>query len=137
MDDGPALALQQVIVATLRADPALAGLVSGRVYDEAPADVAFPYVRLGNVDPQADRIGCYTDDRIRFSIECYSRPPSGRVEAGRIGFSVRRALDGAQLDPAGYTLDWLDYLTQTTTRAPDGASYVATVAFEAAMAPAA
>lgn len=131
MVDGPALALQAALVAALRADAGVAALVGARVYDEPPQDVVLPYVRLGNLDASALRMDCHTDTDITVSIECHSRPASGRVEAGRMAYAVRLALDDVSLTLAGHTLDWCYYLTESVTRAPDGRSYIAVVAFEA------
>lgn len=134
MADGPVLALQAAIVAALRADPAVAALVGGRVYDEPPEDVEFPYCRIGMTDLRILRLsGPWADDDVMLSVECHSRPTSGRVEAARIAHAVRRCLDGAALALAGHGLDWLQFTTQAVTQAPDGRSYVGTVAFEAAI----
>lgn len=146
-DDG-SLALQSALLARLRADASLTALVSGRVYDEPPKDVAFPYVRLGAEVVGSERIGCFTDDDIAFSIECHTRPTSGRVEAGqpeivksgrveakRLAAAVRASLDDADITlGSGKHLDWLEHLTTSYSRASDGASWIAVVAFEAAVA---
>lgn len=133
MADGPDLALQVALVAALRADAGLAALVGPRIYDEPPQKTRFPYVRIGTVNARPLRLSCRTDDDLTFSIEAHSRPVSGRVEAGRIAFAVRKALDGAQLTAPGYTVAWCQYTTQAVSRASDGRSYVATIAFEASL----
>ncbi|WP_353475518.1 DUF3168 domain-containing protein [Salipiger sp. H15] len=134
MADGPVLALQDAVVLALLADADVAALVSGRVFVEPQDDVVFPYIHLGRQDASADRIGCYTDDSIIFSVECHSRPVSARVEALQIAHAVRMALDDAELALDGYTLDWCDYLTHAVSRSSAGDTYTATVAFEAAVA---
>ena len=53
MADGFALALQKGLRATLVSDSALAGIVSTRIYDEPPQDAAFPYLRFGEISPNA------------------------------------------------------------------------------------
>ena len=137
MADGPALALQAALVTRLRANAGISALVGARVYDEPPQNVVFPYVRIGNVDLAPLRLsGDCRDDDIRFSIEAHSRPVAGRVEATRIAAAVVAALDGAALTVAGHHLDWCQWVTQAATRAPDGRSYIATIAFEAALSPA-
>lgn len=130
--------LQSAIIARLRADTSLTALVAQRVYDQPMQSVVLPYVRIGNLDVAAERIGCHVDDAITFSIEVHSRPEKGgRVEALRIASAVRAALDDAPLVLTGYSLDWLDFVTQTVARAGDGKTYLAVLAFEAAAAPAA
>ena len=138
MADDIAVLLQSAIVARLKSDADLSALVAQRVYDQPPQAVLLPYVRIGNLDVAADRIGCHVDDAIMFSIEVHSRPEKGgRIEALRIAAAVRSALDDAPLVLAGHSLDWLDFVTQTLTRAGDGKTYLAVLAFEAATAPAA
>lgn len=137
MVNGPALALQAALVAALRADAGVTALVAQRVYDEPPQDVVFPYFRIGTLDLRPLRLsGDCTDEDLMFSIEGHSRPTAGRVEAARLAHAARLALDGKALTLAGYTLDWIDWQTQAVTRAADGKSYIATVAFEAALSPA-
>jgi len=137
VDEGPVLALQDALVVALLADAGVATMVDDRVYVEPQEDVVFPYIHLGRQDASADRIGCYTDESIFFSVECQSRPVSARVEALQMAHAVRVALDDAELPLTGYTLDWCDYLTHAVSRSKDGDTYTATVAFEAAVAPAA
>lgn len=136
MADGPALALQAALVAWLRANAGISALVGGRVYDEPPQGVEFPYVRIGQIDLSPVRMsGDCRDDLIRFSIEAHSRPVAGRVEAARIANAIVAALDTAALPVTGSNLDWCHWQTQAVTRSPDGRSYIATVAFEAALSP--
>ena len=134
MADGPALALQAAVIAALRTDPGVAALVGARVYDEPPQDGAFPYIRYGTDNLAPLRLsGECVDEDIAFSVEVHSRPVAGRVEAKRIAHAVRAALDDQGLILPGFRLDWLNYTTQAISRASDGESYIATIAFEAAL----
>ena len=133
MADGPALALQAALVARLRADAGVAAIVGARGYDEPPDGATLPLVRIGNIDVAPERMDGCTDEAITFSIEGHSRPASGRVEATRLAHAIRVALDDAALSITGYHLDWCQWLTQAVTRGADGKTYVATVAFQAAM----
>lgn len=138
MAEGVAVILQAAVIARLKSSVGLVALVGQRVYDQPPQAVVLPYVRIGNLDVAADRIGCHVDDAIMFSIEVHSRPEKGgRIEALRIAAAVREALDNAPLALTGHSLDWLDFVTQTLSRAGDGKTYLAVLAFEAATAPAA
>lgn len=138
MADGVAVLLQDAVIARLKSAANVSALVAQRVYDQPRQAVVLPYVRIGNLDVAADRIGCHVDDTIMFSIEVHSRPEKGgRIEALRIAAAVREALDNAPLALTGHSLDWLDFLTQTLSRAGDGKTYLAVLAFEAATAPAA
>ena len=134
MADGPALALQAALIGTLKANAGVAALVGARVYDEPPQTVVFPYVRIGTVNVDILRMsGECADDDVIFSIEAHSRPVSGRVEASRIAHVVRLALDNTAIAPVGYHVDWCDFETHAVTRAVDGKSYIATIAFTAAL----
>ena len=132
MADGPALALQAALVAHLRADAGVAAIVGARVYDEPPDGATLPLVRIGNIDVAAERMDGCIDEAITFSIEGSSRQAFGG-EPRRLAHAIRVALDDAALNVTGYHLDWCQFLTQDVTRAPDGKTYVATVAFQAAM----
>lgn len=134
MADDASLALQAALVQALKADSSVSGLVTSRVYDEPPQGLSFPFIRVGNIDARPYRDSCTVADEVTFSIECHSRPESGRVEAARMAAAVRAALDQAALTVVGHTLEWLDFTAQTVIRAADGKSYIATVAFEASLA---
>ena len=133
MADGPALALQAALVAVLRADAGVAALVGTRVYDEPPDGATLPLVRIGNIDAAPERMDGCTDEALTFSVEAHSRPIAGRVEASRIAHAIRVALDETEFSVTGYHLDWCQWLTQAVTRGADGKTYIATVAFQAAL----
>ena len=134
MADGYALALQKGVVALLKADAGVTGLVSTRVYDEPPQNVTRPYVRIGNIDPSPLRTDCGSAARVAFSVEAYSRPvTSGRVEATRVAEAVVAALDEAEssITVTGFTVVKLHWMQQTVGRDDDGQSYMAIIAFDA------
>ncbi len=133
MADGPGLALQKALVATLKADATLAALVGARVYDEPPQPVTRPFVRIGNVDVRPERAAAVTAWAVTFSVEGHSRPKQGRVEATRIAEAIVAALDGqhGSITVAGFTFSWCDFAAQTVIRDSDGKSYAANIAFEA------
>ena len=56
------LALQQAIVAAVRDDATLVGLVNRRIYDRSPAEVTPPYITLGPADViSADAYEAFTE----------------------------------------------------------------------------
>jgi hypothetical protein len=129
--DGPALAWQAAVIARLKADAAVAVLVSGRVYDEPPQDAVFPYVRFGRAEVEIVPTDERTAWRITFGIEAHSRPVAGRVEATRLIDAVVAALEDSEVSVTGFGLAWCFFQTFTVDRANDGRSYVALAAFEA------
>jgi len=91
MSDGFALALQKGVRATLVANSAISGYVSGRVFDEAPTSVAHPFIRFGNITPSADDTDGSIGAEVSLNIEAFSLA-TGRVEATQIAEAVRAAL---------------------------------------------
>lgn len=135
MADDYELALQVAVRAVLAADLPLSGLIAGRIYDEPPDDVEFPYVRFGDFEPQPFDTGDTEGAEIIFGLEIYSRPEAGRVEATQIAGACRRALHRKQdtIAVAGFHLLELLWLTQTVGRKPDGKTYQGTLAFKATL----
>lgn len=134
MAEGYALALQDGLVAALRADPGISALVGKRVYDEPPKAVTRPFICLGGIEPRPLRTSGRRAADVVFSIEAHSRPQAaGRVEATRIAASIVAALDEQEsaVTVAGYTLIRLQWMGQTVARDSDGESYSAIIAFEA------
>lgn len=103
----PGLALQGALVATLRGDSAVAAMVAQRVYDQAPDNVAYPYIGIGEIQTIDDGAGCIEDAvEIFVTLHVWSRAV-GRPEAHRIGGAVRAALHLADLN-LGADLDLVE-----------------------------
>lgn len=133
MADGFLLALQKGIRATLVADAGVSALVSTRIYDEPPQNVTFPYMRLGNIQPIALDTDTTEGATVSFSIECYSRSASGRVEAARMAEAVQAALhrNEAGVTVTGHNLVELIFENFSVTRDTEGRGYTAIVALQA------
>lgn len=94
----PGLALQDAIVATLRATPAVTALIGGRFFDRAPDDTAFPHAEIGEVQVLDDGADCLEDAaEIFVTLHVWSRAV-GAVEARQITGAIRAALHLATLD---------------------------------------
>lgn len=136
MADGPSLALQRALVQHLAGTPAVSALVAGRVYDEPPQAVVFPYLTLGAFDLSPQRLsGCGPDWEVRFGLQAWSRAPSGRVQAQRILEAAIDALDqrSGGIGITGWRIDWLHLLTSVVVRDGDLITHAGTAAFEAAL----
>jgi hypothetical protein len=133
--DGPALALQKGLIQQIKALSSVTSLVGQRIYDEPPQGVELPYVRIGNIDLRPFRTDARVAWSFTFSIEVYSRPTAGRVEATRIAEAVIAGLDEQHrnLTVAGFTPAWVQFITSTVSRADEGKSYVAIIAFDAVL----
>lgn len=141
MAENPAAALQRALIARLEAAPEVAALVAGRVYDDPPLGVAFPYIGIGQIVVDPLRMDGHRDWTVAFGIEVHTSSKDsgkdGRALATAICAAVVEVLDGreAEIGVAGFTCDWCQFLTQTVSREAEGKTHLGIVAFEAALAP--
>ena len=130
MADGPGTALQKALIDSLKASAEVSAIVGARIYDQPPQAVAFPYIRIGAIEPRPVRTTCGKAYIVTFGIEGYSRPKSGRVEATRIAEAIERALDDQELLVDGFSVTYVFFRTQTVARDADGKSYTSISAFD-------
>jgi hypothetical protein len=90
----PTLDLQGAIVARLKADAALAELVSTSVFDRVPS-TAMPYVVVGEDQDVPDLAECIDGSEIFVTINAYSRSV-GKPGVKRIAGAVKASLHGAE-----------------------------------------
>jgi Protein of unknown function (DUF3168) len=130
----PELEMQGAIVARLKADPAVAALIAGRIYDSVPQGAVFPYVTIGPVDSVGFDPDCITGFEVAQQIDCWSRAP-GFPECKKIVDAVRAALHGKEetmpLSSNGMT--FLEHRSTRITRDPDGLTSHGILGFEAAI----
>ena len=113
------LAVQAAIIASLRADAAVAALVAARVHDAPPQGVAFPYVSLGPERGEPWEGTTMEGWSLAWQIDTWSRVQGG-VEARRIIAAIADALHRETLTVAGAQFVAADLTFQTTLRDPDG-----------------
>lgn len=88
---------QRALIAALRNDLALTGLVAGRVYDRVPPAPTFPYVALGESADDQDAVGEGVDAYVHdFLLEAWSNATT-IAEAADISDALFDALDDAVL----------------------------------------
>lgn len=128
----PDLELQGAIVARLKADPAVAALVNGRVYDAVPTNAAFPYVSYGPCNAIQDDADCITAVDIAVQLDVWSRGV-GFPEAKKIVDAVRNALhDQEKIMPlATNALVFIECRSSSVVRDPDGLTSHGILSFEA------
>ena len=133
MADGFALALQKGLRATLVSDSALAGIVSTRIYDEPPQDAAFPYLRFGEISPNAFDTDTIEGALVDITFEAHSRSSSGRVEAVQMAEAVKSALHRQEsaVSVVGFNLVELIFETFSVTRDSEGRGYTAVIVLQA------
>lgn len=100
LDPDPEPELQKAVLARLLATAALTAIVSTRIWDRPPANVAanYPYVTLGESQVLPDNGDCYAGSEVNFVINGWSQRTT-REEIKRIGAAIRRALDDEPADP--------------------------------------
>lgn len=133
MADGFALALQVGLRAALAADAGVTALVAGRIYDEPPSDVVFPYLRFGDISPDAFDTDSKEGALVEVGLVAHSQSASGRVEAAQIIEAAKNALhrQESSVTVPGFTLVELIFQTHVTRRDPEGRGYTATLALRA------
>lgn len=135
MSEDASYELQQAIVRALRASPAVAALIDGRVYDRVPAKSGMivaehPYVSFGPEQDIPEHLDCIDGGDIVLQIDVWSRAP-GRREAKRIARAVKDALDDADLQLETNALVCLSYEGRQVLDDPDGLTTHIAMSFQA------
>jgi hypothetical protein len=131
----PSLALQQALVAALLADAALGALVGDRIYDAAPRDVAFPYVRVGRTTVADWSTGTEAGAEHRLTLDVWSRE-RGKRQCYEIMEAIEAVLHDAALTLDDHALVNLRLELTETRRDADGITFHAAMRFRAVTEPA-
>ncbi|MDH0126677.1 DUF3168 domain-containing protein [Brucella intermedia GD04153] len=131
----PTYELQGRIAALLKADPTLASLIKGRVYDSVPSaegqvTAKFPYVSFGPSDELSDDADCIDGFEITMQIDVWSRAV-GFPECRRIVDAVRKALPEDGILLADNALVTFNHRISRIFRDPDGKTSHGAMTFEA------
>lgn len=124
------LELQGAIVPRLKADAALTTLIGGRVYDQPPSPVTYPYVTIGEAQTIRDDATCISGGRVFLTLHGWSQAV-GFPEVERIADAVVESLHLAPLMLATNRLISLMHLQTRTFRDPDGLTSHAVIEFVA------
>jgi hypothetical protein len=126
------LALQDGVIALLKADPTLVGLIGGRVYDEPPKNPEFPYIDLGPSDfrpGRADEL-LFRVDTLQIDVWCETG--GKKWPCRQIVDAVYAALDGIRPDLAApYACTRLDVVLARVSDDPDPAKVHGIIQIEA------
>ncbi|WP_442578513.1 DUF3168 domain-containing protein [Mesorhizobium sp. ASY16-5R] len=96
--------LQKAIFVTLGSDAVLVALLDGgKIYDHAPAHVAFPYITFGRSNAFDWSTGTESGDEQIFTLHIWSKA-QGKKETLAIMEQVKALLHGAPLELAGFHL---------------------------------
>lgn len=92
------VALQDLIIATLKADTDIAAIVGARVYDQAPEDAAFPYITLGAASSVPDDAECIPGIEQTVQIDIWHRDQGRKWRCKATVDLVYAALHEADLE---------------------------------------
>ena len=99
----PAAELQKAVFAALGGDAAVAAVVASRIFDHAPANVAFPYIAFGRTSLYDWSTGTESGSEQLFTLHVWSKA-KGKKETLDIMEAARAVLDDQALDLEGHQL---------------------------------
>lgn len=100
--------LQDVILVALRGNPGVTALVGSRIWDQAPADPAYPHITLGPSDFYTDDAECIFGRVETVQIDIWSRDQGKKWPCKKIVDAVKAALHGHAADMGADALVGLD-----------------------------
>lgn len=117
-------AVQDAVQAKLAADTAVQAMLGSpvRLYDHAPPQTAYPFVRYGDQRAEALDTKDLTGLSITFNLECYSRY-RGRKELRQVEEAVYAALHNQTLTVANGIFCQCQFATAEQTLESDGLTY--------------
>ncbi|EFO32617.1 gene transfer agent [Roseibium sp. TrichSKD4] len=127
--------LVAALIAHMKADAAVSGMVADRIYERPPdTPPTYPYISFGPTDAVTVDAECIDALEIGFQIDCYSNGSGAafsRQEVMELAGSVRRALHEAEIDLPTNALALLRHRLHRTFRERDGVTNRAVLTFEA------
>lgn len=124
-----ALALQDALVAALRADAAVAALVGARIYDRVPLNAERPYISMGPAQVTEERMDCIDGAEVFQQIDCWSSEP-GFGECKTLASAARAALNRLPAAQAGLNFE-IEHRFTSVFRDGDGLTSHAVLSFRA------
>ena len=100
---GPAAELQTAIFDALRGDAGLAAIIGTRIFDHAPANVAFPYISFGRTSVYDWSTGTERGSEHLFTLHVWSKT-KGKKETLDIMERAKTLLDDAALAMSAHHL---------------------------------
>lgn len=114
------VALSDAVITALRASPAVAVLIGGRVYDQAPRAPEFPYITMGPSFATRDDADCIPGRDETLQVDIWARDDGRRWPCRRLVDVVAAALHGLDADLGPYALVSLEVTDQRVLDDPDG-----------------
>ncbi|MGO6835023.1 DUF3168 domain-containing protein [Rhizobium ruizarguesonis] len=124
------LELQGALVARLKADAPLTVLVQGRVYDQPPSPVVYPYVTIGEAQTLRDDATCVSGAQIYLTLHAWSTQV-GFPEVRKVADAVVESLHLAPITLPTNRLISIMHRQTRTFRDADGLTSHAVIEFVA------
>ncbi|QIG68373.1 putative tail protein [Rhizobium phage RHph_Y3_56_1] len=124
------LELQGALVGRLKADAPLTALVQGRVYDQPPSPVTYPYVTIGEAQTIRDDATCVSGGQVYLTLHAWSTKP-GFPEVKQIADAVVESLHLAPIALPTNRLISIMHRQTRTFRDADGLTSHAVIEFVA------
>ncbi|MDR6432028.1 DUF3168 domain-containing protein [Brucella pseudogrignonensis] len=114
------VALQDLIISTLKADPKVSALVADRVYDGPPEKPTFPYISMGASDFRTDDADCINSREETIQIDCWVRRNGRKWPCKEIVDAIVGALRNVTGELSNGTLVGLNIELSRVLDDPDG-----------------
>jgi len=114
------VALQDLIIFTLKADPKVSALVGDRVYDGPPEKPTFPYISMGASDFRTDDAECINSREETIQIDCWVRRNGRKWPCKEIVDAIVGALRNVTGELSNGTLVSLNIELSRILDDPDG-----------------
>ncbi|NEJ73789.1 DUF3168 domain-containing protein [Rhizobium phaseoli] len=124
------LELQGALVGRLKADAPLTVLVQGRVYDQPPSPVTYPYVTIGEAQTIRDDATCVSGGQVYLTLHAWSTKP-GFPEVKQVADAVVESLHLAPIALPTNRLISIMHRQTRTFRDSDGLTSHAVIEFVA------
>ncbi|PCD66814.1 DUF3168 domain-containing protein [Rhizobium phaseoli] len=124
------LELQGALVGRLKADAPLTVLVQGRVYDQPPSPVTYPYVTIGEAQTIRDDATCVSGGQVYLTLHAWSTK-TGFLEVKQVADAVVESLHLAPIALPTNRLISIMHRQTRTFRDADGLTSHAVIEFVA------
>lgn len=124
------LELQGAIVVRLKADAPLTALAQGRVYDQPPSPVGYPYVTIGEAQTIRDDATCISGGQVYLTLHAWSQAV-GFPEVRKVADAVVESLHLAPISLPTNRLISIMHRQTRTFRDSDGLTSHAVIEFVA------
>lgn len=124
--------VRRAVIARLKADATVAGIVGARVHGETPTNPTWPFIYYGPARTTTYGTSCGDGSEHPITLHAFAKGP-GTASIENLNRAIVAALDGADLDLGGLTfhgIDWLD--SQIMPDGDETSAYHGVVRFSAA-----